>query len=63
LISEAGIKAGMRVLDIGCGVGDVAMLLAETVGDGGSVVAFDREPRAVEGGGLSTDRICCGSRR
>jgi SAM-dependent methyltransferase len=48
LISEAGIQPGMRVLDIGCGVGDVSMLLAEAVGEGGSVVAFDREPRAVE---------------
>jgi SAM-dependent methyltransferase len=48
LIQECGIKPGMRVLDIGCGVGDVSMLLAEAVGDTGSVVAFDREARAVE---------------
>jgi 2-polyprenyl-3-methyl-5-hydroxy-6-metoxy-1,4-benzoquinol methylase len=48
LISECGIKPGMRTLDIGCGAGDVSMLLAEAVGDGGSVVAFDREPRAIE---------------
>jgi ubiquinone/menaquinone biosynthesis C-methylase UbiE len=38
----------MRVLDIGCGAGDVSMLLAEAVGDTGSVVAFDREFRAIE---------------
>jgi 2-polyprenyl-3-methyl-5-hydroxy-6-metoxy-1,4-benzoquinol methylase len=48
LISEAGIQPGMRVLDIGCGAGDVSMLLAEAIGDRGSVVAFDREPRAIE---------------
>jgi SAM-dependent methyltransferase len=48
MIRECGIKPGMRVLDIGCGAGDVSMLLAEAVGDGGSVVAFDREPRAIE---------------
>jgi SAM-dependent methyltransferase len=48
LIRECGIGPGMRVLDIGCGVGDVAMLLAEAVGDTGSVVAFDREARAIE---------------
>jgi SAM-dependent methyltransferase len=48
LIRECGIEAGMRVLDIGCGVGDVSMLLAEAVGEAGSVVAFDREPRAIE---------------
>src|SRR6266700_913042 len=48
LIRECGIGPGMRVLDIGCGVGDVSMLLAEAVGDSGNVVAFDREPRAID---------------
>lgn len=48
LIRECGIGPGMRVLDIGCGAGDVALLLAEAVGDTGSVVAFDREPRVIE---------------
>src|SRR5882724_8104200 len=48
LIRECGIGPGMRVLDIGCGAGDVSMLLAEAVGDTGSVVAFDREPRAID---------------
>ncbi len=47
LIRECGIRPGMRVLDIGCGAGDVSMLLAEAVGDAGSVVGFDREPRAI----------------
>ena len=44
LIRECGIGPGMRVLDIGCGAGDVSMLLAEAVGETGSVIAFDREP-------------------
>ena len=48
LIRECGIGPGMRVLDIGCGVGDMSMLLAEAVGDTGSVVAFDRETVAIE---------------
>ena len=48
LIRECGIGPGMRVLDIGCGVGDMSMLLAEVVGEAGSVVAFDRESRAIE---------------
>jgi ubiquinone/menaquinone biosynthesis C-methylase UbiE len=48
LIRECGIGPGMRVLDVGCGVGDVSMLLADAVGNSGSVVAFDREPRAIE---------------
>jgi SAM-dependent methyltransferase len=48
LIRECGIGPGMHVLDIGCGTGDVSMLLAEAVGDAGSVVAFDREVRAID---------------
>jgi SAM-dependent methyltransferase len=48
LIRECGIGPGMRVLDIGCGAGHMSMLLAEAVGDTGSVVAFDREARAVD---------------
>lgn len=47
LIEESGIRAGMHVLDIGCGLGDVSMLLADAVGGTGSVLAFDREPRAI----------------
>jgi ubiquinone/menaquinone biosynthesis C-methylase UbiE len=48
LIRECNIQAGMTVLDIGCGAGDVSMLLAEAVGPSGSVVAVDREARAVD---------------
>jgi SAM-dependent methyltransferase len=48
LIRECGIRPGMHVLDIGCGAGDVSMLLAETVGETGRVVAFDREARVIE---------------
>jgi ubiquinone/menaquinone biosynthesis C-methylase UbiE len=47
LIRESGIGAGMRVLDIGCGSGDVSLLLAEAVGPSGRVVGFDREERTV----------------
>jgi SAM-dependent methyltransferase len=48
LIRECGIQPGMRVLDIGCGAGDVSMLLADAVGPSGLVVAIDREARAIE---------------
>src|SRR5688500_15950587 len=37
----AGISAGMRVLDLGSGAGDVAMLLADLVGPRGQVVGID----------------------
>jgi tRNA A58 N-methylase Trm61 len=65
LIQECGIRPGMRVLDLGCGAGDVSMLLVEAVGDAGSVVAIDHEPRAIEiarardRGWLPADRIRC----
>src|SRR6266851_3545534 len=48
LIHESGIGPGMRVLDIGCGVGDVSMLLADAVGPSGAVLGIDREQRAIE---------------
>ena len=41
---KAGIAAGMRVLDIGCGAGDVSFLAAELVGETGSVIGVDRDP-------------------
>src|SRR5690348_210473 len=37
LFEMAGIRRGMRVLDVGSGAGDVALLLAEYVGQDGSV--------------------------
>jgi SAM-dependent methyltransferase len=43
LLVDAGIGAGMRVLDIGCGAGDVALLTGELVGGRGEVVGVDRE--------------------
>jgi SAM-dependent methyltransferase len=43
LFRLAGISPGMRVLDIGCGAGDVSMLLADLVGPTGSVIGVDRD--------------------
>jgi 2-polyprenyl-3-methyl-5-hydroxy-6-metoxy-1,4-benzoquinol methylase len=44
----AGICDGLRVLDLGSGVGDVAMLAASIVGPAGTVVGIERDPRSVE---------------
>src|SRR4051794_36424521 len=41
LLRAAGIGPGMRVLDIGTGLGHVAFALAELVGPQGAVVAID----------------------
>jgi ubiquinone/menaquinone biosynthesis C-methylase UbiE len=44
---EAGIGPGQRVLDLGSGVGDVAMLVARLIGPSGEVMAIEREPAAI----------------
>ena len=42
VLSAAGLRRGMRVLDIGCGAGDVSLLAAELVGARGFVLGVDR---------------------
>src|SRR5256886_2283856 len=44
---EAGIGPGQRVLDLGSGVGDVAMLAARLVGPSGRVVGIERDPKSI----------------
>jgi 2-polyprenyl-3-methyl-5-hydroxy-6-metoxy-1,4-benzoquinol methylase len=44
---RAGIGPGMRVLDVGCGAGDVSFLLARMVGPSGAVIGVDRSADAV----------------
>src|SRR5215510_13386256 len=41
VLLQAGIQSGMRVADLGCGVGTVTTLLAELVGPKGQVVGVD----------------------
>jgi SAM-dependent methyltransferase len=48
MLSDAGIGHGMRVLDVGSGTGDVAMLIADLVGAEGEVVGVDINPTMVE---------------
>jgi ubiquinone/menaquinone biosynthesis C-methylase UbiE len=59
LLRSAGIDRGMRVLDLGCGAGDVSMLAGKLVGASGSVVGIDRNAQVLavareraEAGGL-----------
>jgi ubiquinone/menaquinone biosynthesis C-methylase UbiE len=48
LFTLAGIRPGMRVLDVGCGAGDVSLLIAELVGPTGSVIGVDADPVVLE---------------
>jgi SAM-dependent methyltransferase len=47
LFRNAGIGAGQRVLDIGCGLGDVSMLVARLVGPSGVVVGVDNDANII----------------
>jgi len=49
ILRHAGLRPGMRVLDLGCGAGDVSFLAAKLVGPAGAVLGIDRaeEPLAV----------------
>ena len=44
---EAGIASGQRVLDIGSGVGDVAMLAGGIVGPSGEVLGVERDSLSI----------------
>jgi len=44
---SAGISSGMRVLDVGCGGGDVSRLIRQLVGEDGAVVGVDRSETAI----------------
>jgi SAM-dependent methyltransferase len=47
ILDAAGIRPGMRVLDLGSGAGDVAFVAAELVGPSGELVGIDRSPEAI----------------
>jgi ubiquinone/menaquinone biosynthesis C-methylase UbiE len=47
LFRDAGVGLGQRVLDVGSGVGDVALLAAALVGSAGSVLGIDRDATAL----------------
>lgn len=48
LCKRAGITKGMRVLEIGSGAGDVALMLTELVGQEGQIVGVDVNPVILE---------------
>jgi ubiquinone/menaquinone biosynthesis C-methylase UbiE len=46
-LREAGLSVGMRVLDLGCGIGDVTLIAARIVGPRGSVTGLDPDGAAL----------------
>jgi len=48
MLLAAGIRSGMHVLDVGCGVGDVSFLVAAIVGQDGSVTGVDLDAEAIK---------------
>lgn len=48
LFNDAGIRRGMKVLDIGSGAGDISLMLAELVGPDGNVVGVDSNAAILE---------------
>jgi ubiquinone/menaquinone biosynthesis C-methylase UbiE len=52
-LDALGLCSGMRVLDVGSGVGDVALLAARMVAPGGHVVGIDMDESALQ---LARDR-------
>lgn len=46
-LEEIGLTPGMRVLDVGSGTGDVALLAASAVGQSGRVVGVDNDSAAL----------------
>jgi len=48
VLQAAGLESGQRVLEVGCGPGFFTIPASRIVGEGGSVVAIDVNPMAVE---------------
>lgn len=47
LVAQVGVKAGMRILDLGCGTGTLTLLLAQAEPDA-HVAGVDADPDALE---------------
>jgi len=60
-LTDCGIAPGMRVLDIGCGSGDVARLAASLVGPSGSVLGVDMNAESVGSARARTAQLGVGN--
>jgi ubiquinone/menaquinone biosynthesis C-methylase UbiE len=48
VLKRSGIRRGMRVLDLECGIGETSLVIARLVGYSGLVVGVDRSPQAID---------------
>jgi len=53
---QAGIREGMRILDVGCGIGDVALIAARIAGQGGEVTGIDPDGQSIA---VAQQRAAC----
>lgn len=54
LLQDAGVTAGMHVLDIGCGVGNLTAVLSKLIGERGRVLGVDRDAASLA---MAQDRM------
>ena len=48
ILQGAGIRSGMKVLEVGCGTGFFTLTAARMLGEQGSLIAMDMLPQSVE---------------
>ncbi len=58
MLDVAGVSEGMRVLDLGAGMGDQSIAAARRVGLSGFVLATDRDPAMLEGARKAIANAC-----
>ena len=62
LVKEAALKPGEHVLDVGCGPGTLALLMATKVAPGGEVVGIDASPQMIERATQKAKKAAAGAR-
>ncbi|CAN5424783.1 hypothetical protein BH10ACT2_BH10ACT2_12450 [soil metagenome] len=59
---QLGLTAGQRLLDVGCGLGEAALALAQDLGDGGEVVGVDASAEMIRAARARASTAKCRTR-